>query len=78
MYVFERIELELGLAITDSDTSYSCPIFIHPDDSIKNRYFCTHETGVHIVNVPFINDLEKILESSEGMYLLNFDSRNFC
>lgn len=64
--MFEIIELELGISITDSDNAYSCPIFIHRDDSTKGRYFCTHETGIHVVNVPVIDELEKYTEAKEG------------
>ncbi|GLV38395.1 members only [Carabus blaptoides fortunei] len=77
VFVFERIELELGLAMTDSSSSYSCPIFIHQDESIKSRYFCTHETGVHIINVPIINELDKFLEVSNddiNICLSNFNN----
>lgn len=52
--------------MTDSDASYSCPIFLHPDESDKARYFCTHETGVHVVNVPLVNEIDKFLEANDG------------
>lgn len=64
LYVFEIIELELGISVTDSDNAYSCPIFIHPDDSTKGRYFCTHETGIHVVNIPMIGELERFVDTS--------------
>lgn len=65
LYVFESIELELGISVSDSDCAYSCPIFLHPDQSTKGRYFCTHETGVHVVNIPIVTELEKFVKADE-------------
>ncbi|XP_044739035.1 nuclear pore complex protein Nup88 [Chrysoperla carnea] len=85
LYVFECIELELGLSLNDVDLGHTCPIFFHHDEVNKMRYFCTHDTGIHTITVPLIgeldqlcnvpndnfdNDMPSMLESSTAEYIL--------
>ncbi|XP_069683865.1 nuclear pore complex protein Nup88 isoform X2 [Periplaneta americana] len=74
LYVFESVELELGLALDDDDDTYTCPIHLHHDNSTDSRYFCTHDTGVHMMSLPFIVHLEefaKAHDDSPPLELLN-------
>ncbi|XP_077286463.1 nuclear pore complex protein Nup88 [Arctopsyche grandis] len=65
LYVIEAIELDLGLTLDDNDPSHTCPIHLKADEGTKNRYFCYHETGVHIITVPIIDQLQKFFSSSD-------------
>lgn len=38
LYVYECVELELGLLFTDDDKKYNCPIHLHCDKGNKSRY----------------------------------------
>lgn len=59
LYVFESIEFELGLSLDDDDQQlFSCPIFLHRDPIFNSRYFCSHDTGINVINIPFTQDLE--------------------
>ncbi|XP_023725577.1 nuclear pore complex protein Nup88 isoform X3 [Cryptotermes secundus] len=77
LYVFESVELELGLALDDDDDTYTCPIYLHHDSGTVSRYFCTHDTGVHMMSLPFIVHLEEFSRShddSPPLELLNQSS----
>lgn len=65
LYVFESLELELGLTMAE-EKDFSCPIFLHRDESNSSRYFATHETGIHSITVPAIDDLQKFVNSKDG------------
>lgn len=65
LFVFECIELELGLSISDKETCITCPIFFHPDAVSKSRYFCTHDTGIHAITVPLVGHLKSYFDSEE-------------
>ncbi|XP_025831243.1 nuclear pore complex protein Nup88 [Agrilus planipennis] len=65
LYVYEKIELELGLATCQPSSVYICPIFLYPDDSRSDRYFAIHETGIHSVTVPSANKLQKFFSGPE-------------
>ncbi|XP_033329725.1 nuclear pore complex protein Nup88 [Megalopta genalis] len=67
LYVYECIEIELGLFYTDTDKKYNCPIHLRCDKSIKYRYFCTHNHGVHMVTLPMVPQLEEYLNISDGI-----------
>lgn len=66
MYVFETVELELGLSVNDKEVNSCCPIFLHKDESNVSRYFATHQTGVHCVTLPAVEDLQKFVGSKDG------------
>lgn len=64
---FETVELELGLITGEEVTSgYKCPIFLHKDDSKRGRYYATHSTGVHSVNICCVEDLVAFAKASDG------------
>jgi nuclear pore complex protein Nup88 len=73
LYVFESVELELGLALDDDDDdddTYTCPIYLHHDGWTVSRYFCTHDTGVHMMSLPFILHLEEFSRARDDSSLL--------
>ncbi|XP_050302097.1 nuclear pore complex protein Nup88 [Anthonomus grandis grandis] len=59
LIVFETIELELGLALTEDEESekYKCPIFLHRDESRVSRFFATHSAGVHTISINCADEL---------------------
>ncbi|KAG7196705.1 hypothetical protein KM043_016035 [Ampulex compressa] len=59
LYVYECVEMELGLLLTDDDKKYNCPIHLHQDKGNKSRYFCSHNAGVHMVSLPMVSQLEE-------------------
>ncbi|XP_063232988.1 nucleoporin 88 isoform X3 [Bacillus rossius redtenbacheri] len=63
LYVFEIVELELGLGLKDDDDIYACPILLHHDDTAVSRYFCSHDTGVHVMMLPMVDELERYAEA---------------
>ncbi|XP_066587565.1 nuclear pore complex protein Nup88 [Prorops nasuta] len=65
LYVYECIEMELGLLYTDTDKKYTCPIHLHHDKGNKSRYFCSHNAGVHMVGLPMVSQLEKFVAAVE-------------
>ncbi|XP_064438662.1 nuclear pore complex protein Nup88 isoform X3 [Mirounga angustirostris] len=70
LYVFECVELELGLTLAAGDddpfdSDFSCPIKLHRDPKCPSRYHCTHEAGVHSVGLTWIHKLHKFLGSDE-------------
>ncbi|PSN47010.1 Nuclear pore complex protein Nup88, partial [Blattella germanica] len=67
LYVFESVELELGLSLDDDDDTYTCPIHLHHDIATSSRYFCTHDTGVHVMSLPFIVHLEEFAKAHDGL-----------
>lgn len=79
---FESIELELGLstAVEDDSTSYTCPIFLHKDDSRPGRYFATHAAGIHSVTITCFKDLQNFSDSNNGNSTnkSNWKDFNFC
>ncbi|GFG39981.1 hypothetical protein Cfor_09038, partial [Coptotermes formosanus] len=70
LYVFESVELELGLALDDDndDDTYTCPIYLHHDSWTVSRYFCTHDTGVHMMSLPFILHLEEFSKGNDDIF----------
>ncbi|XP_014468354.1 PREDICTED: nuclear pore complex protein Nup88 [Dinoponera quadriceps] len=61
LYVFECVELELGLLFTDDDKKYNCPVYLHGDKGNKSRYFCSHNAGIHMVSLPMVSQLEEFI-----------------
>ncbi|KAJ3651979.1 hypothetical protein Zmor_017982 [Zophobas morio] len=61
---FESIELELGLSTTTEDNAYTCPIFLHKDESRPGRYFATHSAGIHSVSITCLKDLQIYINGS--------------
>lgn len=47
-------------------TGYKCPIFLHKDDSKPGRYYATHSTGVHAVNIACVEDLRTFANGVDG------------
>ena len=41
LYVFESVELELGLSLDDDDDTYTCPINLRHDVATDSRYACS-------------------------------------
>lgn len=67
---FESIELELGLSTTTGDDAlYTCPIFLHKDESRPGRYFASHAAGVHSVVITCFKDLQNFSDFNNGNYL---------
>nr|CAD7423493.1 unnamed protein product [Timema monikensis] len=64
LFVFECVELELGLGLKDEDL-YTCPILLHRDCTTVSRYFCTHDTGVHAMSLAVVGELERFAESKD-------------
>ncbi|XP_047367265.1 nuclear pore complex protein Nup88 [Vespa velutina] len=58
LYIYECIEMELGLFFTDNDKKYNCPIYVHNDKGNKSRYFCSHNAGIHMVSLPMVSQLD--------------------
>ncbi|XP_040280801.1 nuclear pore complex protein Nup88 [Bufo bufo] len=70
LYVFECVELELALKLTEEDeesieTDFSCPIKLHRDPVCPSRYHCTHVAGIHSVGLTWFSRLEKFLSAGE-------------
>lgn len=69
LYVYECVELELGLLFTDDDKKYNCPIHLHCDKGNKSRYFCSHNAGIHMVSLPMVSQLEELIHDNSRNYL---------
>lgn len=69
LFVFETIEMQLGLLFSDNDKKYNCFINLHRDRGNKGRYFCTHNAGVHMITLPVASQLTDYLNCSEGKYI---------
>ncbi|EFN85322.1 Nuclear pore complex protein Nup88 [Harpegnathos saltator] len=66
LYVYECVELELGLLFTDDDKKYNCPVYLHGDKGNKSRYFCSHNAGIHIVSLPMVSQLEEFIDKNDN------------
>ncbi|XP_034952149.1 nuclear pore complex protein Nup88 [Chelonus insularis] len=65
LFVFEQLEMELGLLFDDEDKKYNCIINLHRDRSNKSRYFCSHNAGIHMITLPVLSQLQEYLNCSE-------------
>ncbi|XP_076640324.1 nuclear pore complex protein Nup88 isoform X1 [Colletes latitarsis] len=65
LYVYECVEIELGLFFADNDEKYNCPIHLRCDKGNKSRYFCSHNAGIHMVSLPMVSQLEEFINTSE-------------
>ncbi|XP_076245766.1 nuclear pore complex protein Nup88 [Calliopsis andreniformis] len=65
LYVYECVEIELGLFFTNTDEKYSCPIHLRYDKGNKSRYFCSHNAGIHMVSLPMVSQLEDYINTPE-------------
>lgn len=74
LFVFECLELELGLAIAAQDVEYSCPILLHKNLGKVGHYFASHETGVHSIDIVCVENLHKFVANQNG----NFRFRTSC
>lgn len=63
---FESIELELGLSTTTDDNSYTCPIFLHRDESKSGRFCAIHSAGIHLVTISCLKELQGYANSNTG------------
>ncbi|XP_024942757.1 nuclear pore complex protein Nup88 [Cephus cinctus] len=65
LYIYEIIEMELGLLYREEDKKYTCPINLHSDKGNKSRYFCSHNAGIHMVSLPMVSQLDEYINASE-------------
>ncbi|KAM7349949.1 nuclear pore complex protein Nup88 isoform 2-T2 [Cochliomyia hominivorax] len=63
VHVLETVELELGLPKEELHQPYYCPIHLKRDFINELRYFAYHNTGLHVVTVNFIAELQRFLET---------------
>ncbi|KAL9873203.1 nuclear pore complex protein Nup88 [Glossina fuscipes fuscipes] len=63
VHILETVELELGLPKETTNQGYYCPIFLKRDFINELRYFAYHNTGLHVVTINFIAELERFLEN---------------
>uniref|UniRef100_A0A1I8MYA6 Nuclear pore complex protein Nup88 n=1 Tax=Musca domestica TaxID=7370 RepID=A0A1I8MYA6_MUSDO len=63
VHVLETVELELGLPKDDVNQPYFCPIYLKRDFINELRYFAYHNTGLHVITVNFIGELQRFLEN---------------
>ncbi|XP_019869929.2 nuclear pore complex protein Nup88 [Aethina tumida] len=66
LLAFENVELELGLIINKDgleENNYKCPVFLHKDEGKFNRYFATHDGGVHSVTLECVSKLQEFVSS---------------
>jgi len=67
LLVFETVELELGLTVSEDDgIRYKCPVFLHRDESKVSRYFATHGAGVHTLNINCVEELHNFVFGPDG------------
>lgn len=76
LYVYECVELELGLLFTDEDKKYNCPIHLHSDKGNKSRYFCSHNAGIHMVSLPMVSQLEEFIHDNNENHLLSLSNQS--
>lgn len=66
LYVYESVELELGLATSDLKTgeqtedNISTHIDLISDVQVPSRYYAVHSSGVHSVNLGWIHDMQRV------------------
>ncbi|XP_017890617.1 nuclear pore complex protein Nup88-like, partial [Ceratina calcarata] len=65
LYVYEYAEIELGLSFGDNDEKYNCPIHLRSDKGNKSRYFCSHNAGIHMINLPMVSQLEEYINEAD-------------
>ncbi|XP_012253923.2 nuclear pore complex protein Nup88 [Athalia rosae] len=62
LFVYECVEMELGLSTNRDEKKYSCPVHLHVDRGNSSRYFCSHNAGIHLVNLPMVSQLENYIQ----------------
>lgn len=78
LYIFEAIELELGLSMQSEKTengAYSCPLRLMKDMYFFARYMCIHDTGIHLITMPIVLQLDSYVKSKSDdldMYIQSF------
>ncbi|XP_046738540.1 nuclear pore complex protein Nup88 [Diprion similis] len=65
LYVYECVEMELGLGFWDIEKKYSCPVHLHVDRGNSSRYFCSHNAGIHVVNLPMVSQLADFIQATD-------------
>lgn len=60
------IEFGLNAGSEGSKEGYTCPVFLHKDESRCDRYFVTHFAGVHTVNIGCMEDLQRFVVSESS------------
>lgn len=70
LYVFETLELELGVSIgvEREDDIVSYPVRLEKDPNQTNRYFCLHNAGVQSVALPIVTKLERLLKEDSTTF----------
>ncbi|XP_026827915.1 nuclear pore complex protein Nup88 [Ooceraea biroi] len=76
LYVYECVELELGLLFTDDDKKYNCPIHLHCDKGNKSRYFCSHNAGIHMISLPMVSQLEEFIHDNGEDHLPSMSNQS--
>lgn len=76
LFVIESIELELGLKENDDKETSAAPVLLKRDPVNEQRYYCHHETGLHGINIGFINQLQSYIDDeSENEQKFNVKSK---
>ncbi|XP_033345817.1 nuclear pore complex protein Nup88 isoform X1 [Bombus vosnesenskii] len=65
LYVYECVEIDLGLFFADNDEKYNCPIHLHADKHNRSRYFCSHNAGIHMITLPMVSQLDEYINASK-------------
>ncbi|KRT85669.1 hypothetical protein AMK59_2103, partial [Oryctes borbonicus] len=61
LYIFERVELELGLSTSEEEAAYNCRILLHKNVGKIGHYFASHETGIHSIDIACLDNLHKFV-----------------
>uniref|UniRef100_A0A1A9W7V8 Nuclear pore complex protein Nup88 n=1 Tax=Glossina brevipalpis TaxID=37001 RepID=A0A1A9W7V8_9MUSC len=61
--VLETIDLQLGLLEDISTKRYDCSIFLKRDFINESRYFAYHNTGLHVIIINFLTEMNRFLEN---------------
>lgn len=61
--MFESVELELGLTLSQMTSDYCCPIFLHKNSGYICNYFATHDAGIHSIVINAIEEIHKFVSS---------------
>ncbi|OQR79805.1 hypothetical protein BIW11_05475, partial [Tropilaelaps mercedesae] len=66
IYVFEQLMLRLTyFDVTDPGDDIRCPIVLQRDPSLPNRYFAHHDSGVHVIVIPFVERLLSFVQQED-------------
>ncbi|GJQ81314.1 putative nuclear pore complex protein [Trypoxylus dichotomus] len=65
LYVFETVELELGLSTYPKYVDYNCPIILHKNVGKIGLYFASHEAGIHSIDISCVENLHKFVAKQD-------------